>query len=355
MKRIIALTLFTLFSGAGIGQMMGGPMATSQYFPLVDGARYDYVHSGGPWATSTSVMRAGQTWAGMSGLTAMHTTYVCNIGVSCAMDATDFFRMDPDGMHYFGGAGADPTGTVYSMMALGQPEWMLKNPLTPGTMMGGTAGGYANAEMWQAGVSGTGSMMGAQSYMSSYVAQALETVTTPAGTFANALHVREQRGSGYSRDVWYASGIGMVRMQDVNGTAMLTGYTMPGAVAQPGGGAAALPFMPVAGLWWNPDESGSAYNIQVQHGVAIATMFTYTTNGDPVWYYSVGRLASAGSGVTLAGSLDKFRGGQCVTCSFRLPSAAGSDGNFTIVFTSPTDANLQLPGGRVTRIHPYGW
>ena len=34
--------------------------------------------------------RAGQTWAGVPGLTAMHTTYTCNPTVTCAPDATDF-------------------------------------------------------------------------------------------------------------------------------------------------------------------------------------------------------------------------------------------------------------------------
>jgi len=68
--------------------------------------------------------------------------------------------------------------------------------------------------------------------MSSYQAQALETVATPAGTFSNTLHVREQRGSGYVRDVWYASGVGMIKMTDATSAAVLTGYTIPGAVAQ---------------------------------------------------------------------------------------------------------------------------
>ena len=66
--------------------------------------------------------------------------------------------------------------------------------------------------------------------MSSYQADALETVTTPAGTFTNALHVHEQRGSGYVRDVWYAPGVGMVMMSDGTSTAKLKGYTIPGAV-----------------------------------------------------------------------------------------------------------------------------
>ena len=104
-------------------------------------------------------------------------------------------------------------------------------------------------------------------------------MTTPAGTFANALHVREQRGSGYVRDVWYAPGVGMVKMDDGTSAAVLTGYSIPGAVAQPGGGTAPLAFTPATGLWWNPNESGSGYNIQVQHGVLVATMYSYTPRG----------------------------------------------------------------------------
>ena len=80
------------------------------------------------------------------------------------------------------------------MMTYTNPEWLLKNPVTPGTMMAG--GGYQNMEVWQASVMGTGSMMGGQSYMSSYQALALETVTTPAGTFSNVLHVRERVATG---------------------------------------------------------------------------------------------------------------------------------------------------------------
>lgn len=349
------LTILTVFgAGTCFGQMMGGSLSTSSYFPLVDGARYDYMYTGGPWSTSTATMHAGQTWANASGLTAMHTTYTCRPGTACEPDATDFFRMDPDGMHYFGGTGADSIGAQYSMMSYMNPEWLLKNPVTPGTMMPG--GGYQNMEMWQAGVAGTGSMTGGTSFMSSYQALALETVDTPAGTFQNALHVHEQRGSGYTRDVWYAPGVGMVKITDASGTALLTGYTIPGAVAQPGGGAAPLAFTPVAGLWWNPSESGSGYNIQVQHGALVITMYSYTAGGDPLWYLVVGSLGNAGTGVTATGTLDHFAGGQCAACMYRgMPSPMGNDGPITITFSSPTAATLQLPGGRVTQIQPEVW
>ena len=353
MSKFFLATLIAMASGASLGQMMGGPMSTSNYFPLVDGARYDYMYTSGPWATSTAIMHTGQTWAGVTGLTAMHTTYVCNAGATCAPDATDFYRMDPDGMRYFGGNGANSTGTQFSMMTYTSPEWMLKNPVTPGTMMGG--GGYQGMEMWQTNVMGTGSMMGGQNYMSSYQALALESVTTPAGTFANALHVREARGSGVTRDVWYAPGVGMVKINDGANAAVLTGYAIPGAVAQPGGGAAPVAFTPMTGLWWNPNESGSGYNIQIQRGVMVATIYSYTAGGDPMWYLAVGPLTNAGGGVATMGTLDKYRSGQCASCTYQMPSMIGNEGVVTINFSSPTAATVHFPGGRVTQIQPEAW
>ena len=178
---------------------------------------------------------------------------------------------------------------------------------------------------------------------------------TPAGTFTNALHVHEQRGSGYVRDVWYAPGVGMVKMQDATSTAILTGYTIPWAVAQPGGGAAPLAFTPVTGLWWNPNESGTGYNVQMQRGVMVVTMYSYAAGNDPLSYIVVATLANAGGGVAASGTLDKFHGGQCASCMYQMPTQMGNDGGITINFTSPTAATVQLPGGRVTHIQPETW
>lgn len=229
----------------------------------------------------------------------------------------------------------------------------MQNPVTPGTMMSG--GGYQNMGSWSTNVMGSGSMSGNTSHMSAYQAMALETVTTPAGTFANALHVHEQRGSGYSREVWYAQNVGIVMASDATSTMMLTGYTMPGGLAQPGGVAAPLGFAPTTGMWWNPNESGSGYNIQVQHGTMVVTVFAYGTSGEPMWYLGVAPLKSMGNVVTGTGTLDRFQGGQCVTCGYRAPMMTGNDGSFTMTFSSPGAAVLQLPGGRSVTIQPMGW
>jgi len=201
---------------------MSGPMMTSNYFPLLDGARYDYAFTRGHHLAATAVMHGGQQWAGMMGLTAMHLAFTCKPDVPCDPDRMDFFGMGPDGMHYYGGSGTTPDDRHY-MMSFTSPEWILKNPVMPGTMMG-PGMGYRNAETWQAGVAGMNTMMGQQSYMSAYQAMALETVVTPAGTFAGALHVHERRGSGYERDVWYAADVGIVRWMDDQEEAVLARF-----------------------------------------------------------------------------------------------------------------------------------
>jgi hypothetical protein len=271
----------------------------------------------------------------------MHTNYVCVATANCAPDATDFYRMDPDGMRYFGGTGANPTGSQFSMMNYTSPEWLLKNPVAPGTMMSG--GGYQNMEGWQAGVMGTGSMMGGQSFMSSYQALALETVSTPAGMFANALHVREQRGSGITRDVWYAPGVGMVKISDGTSTAVLAGYSIPG------GGSAPAGFTPVAGVWWDPNQSGSGYGLDYQNGMLVVQAYSYLPGGQAQWYLGAGKVNAN----VFTSTLDKYTGGQCVSCPYTPPTLVGNDGTMTITFTSATTATVAFPGGRQAQIQRY--
>ena len=135
MTKFLVTLLMAVVSGASSAQMMGGMMSTAQYFPLVDGARYDYMFVSGPRTTATAVMHGGQAWGGVTNLTSVHMTFVCKPAISCANDATDFYRMDPDGMRYFGGDGNTPADDHF-MMTYTSPEWMLKNPVSPGTMMG---------------------------------------------------------------------------------------------------------------------------------------------------------------------------------------------------------------------------
>lgn len=105
---------------------------------------------------------------------------------------------------------------------------------------------------------------------------------------------------------------------------------------------------PQIGNWSNPTELGTGYTFDYKHGVLVVVFFSFEPSGAAQWYIASGRL----TGNTFTGSLDKFVGGQCISCSFSNPVSAGSAGTVTIVFSSATLATMYLPGGRVTQISP---
>jgi hypothetical protein len=110
-------------------------------------------------------------------------------------------------------------------------------------------------------------------------------------------------------------------------------------------------FTPAVGLWWNPDESGTGYNLDVRHGVLVVTMFTYEATGHSEWYLAAGSLTD--NGTKFSGTLDKYRGGQCASCPYTgRPTLAGNDGVISITFTSATSAVVALPNDRTTIIQP---
>jgi hypothetical protein len=106
---------------------------------------------------------------------------------------------------------------------------------------------------------------------------------------------------------------------------------------------------PVVGLWWNPSESGSGYNIDVKHSVLVMTVFSYAAGGPQEWYITSGPIVNG----SFTGTLDRYVGGQCISCTYSgLPTSSGNAGVVTINFTSPVSATMLLPGGRVTKIQP---
>jgi len=119
-------------------------------------------------------------------------------------------------------------------------------------------------------------------------------------------------------------------------------------------GPGAAPFVPVTGVWWNPNESGSGYTVQVRHGVLVLIMYSYKTNGDSEWYLMSGPLTD--NGTKLQATLDKYRNGQCAGCAYTgFPTSGGNDGPVTIQFTSATTGTITFPSGRVVAIQPMNF
>ena len=104
------------------------------------------------------------------------------------------------------------------------------------------------------------------------------------------------------------------------------------------------PITPQAGLWWNPAESGSGYALDVKHQVLVVTVYSYTSSGQPIWYLVSGPIINN----TFVGTLDKYAGGQCISCAYIPAVVNGNDGMVTITFTSATSGTMMLPGGRTS-------
>jgi hypothetical protein len=106
---------------------------------------------------------------------------------------------------------------------------------------------------------------------------------------------------------------------------------------------------PVGGVWWDPNESGSGYGLDYRDGLLILQVYSYTAGGAAQWYLGAGAVTDN----VFSGRLDRYTGGQCISCAYVAPSIAGSDGRVTITFTSPTTADISLPGGRTGHIRRY--
>jgi hypothetical protein len=116
----------------------------------------------------------------------------------------------------------------------------------------------------------------------------------------------------------------------------------------------AFAFQPRSGTWANLQESGRAFNIDIQDGLMIMIVYAYQAGGAPQWYLASGAMTNGGHSFT--GTLDKYQGGQCITCSFAgPPTLIGNDGVISVNFSNETNALVTLPGGRTTAIQPFNF
>ena len=123
-----------------------------------------------------------------------------------------------------------------------------------------------------------------------------------------------------------------------------------GTVTWPGGvvaierdifGAGDAPFQPDNGWWWNPDESGSGYSLEVQGGNLFVVGFMYEASGRPVWYFSAGPMTSP---TTYHGDVLQFANGQAMGAAYRPPDAPVKIATLDIAFTAQNEATTTFTG-----------
>lgn len=104
------------------------------------------------------------------------------------------------------------------------------------------------------------------------------------------------------------------------------------------------PGTPQAGYWWNPNEPGRGFSIEVQGGTLLIAGYMYDANGNPTWYSSQGAMNGT---TTYQGNWVQYGYGQTLTGGFQSASVFNANvGALTIQFSSPTAGTMTLPDGR---------
>lgn len=96
-----------------------------------------------------------------------------------------------------------------------------------------------------------------------------------------------------------------------------------------------------SGWWWNENEGGRGYFIEVQGTSSFLGGFMYDDVGQPTWYVSTTDALNASA----SGKLLRYTGGQTLAGSYRPASANGTAGQLSFEFTSTKTGVMILPNG----------
>lgn len=124
--------------------------------------------------------------------------------------------------------------------------------------------------------------------------------------------------------------------------------------------APAHAFTPETGWWWNPEESGRGFTIEVQDNTLFIATYVYQDAGQPVWYVASGKLWGYGGSDPepyVRARLQRFENGQCLGCPYQ--GRPDEDEDFAepirIDFTSRTSGEITWNDGSTTPIRRHNF
>jgi hypothetical protein len=129
-----------------------------------------------------------------------------------------------------------------------------------------------------------------------------------------------------------------------NAAAMLNGG-LNRSVVSVAGARECRPQAPQTGWWWNPNEGGRGYSIEVQGNHIFYAAFLYDESGRSTWYASTGTTSLDGS--LFVGDLLKVAGGQTLEGAYKAPGPAQNVGPFVLAFSDALNGSMVWPGGTV--------
>jgi hypothetical protein len=94
-------------------------------------------------------------------------------------------------------------------------------------------------------------------------------------------------------------------------------------------------FRPQTGWWWNPDESGRGFSVELQGSHMFIGAYMYDESGNPIWYVADAHMKTA---TRFEAPLLRFSGGQTLTGSYRPAQGPALAGSIIVDFSAPDRA-----------------
>ncbi len=113
--------------------------------------------------------------------------------------------------------------------------------------------------------------------------------------------------------------------------------------------------IPYEGSWYNPEQSGSGFLIDVQNDRLLGFYFGYDEQGGTDWALFSGQLQDASDQNALwkvNATLEKFSGGSCLNCEYSAPEQNQTLGEIEIIFNRMAHASFSVNGGQSQNIVP---
>ena len=118
-----------------------------------------------------------------------------------------------------------------------------------------------------------------------------------------------------------------------------------------GNGPAVLPraHQPETGWYWNPNEGGRGYAIEVQNDQLYMAMFHYNEDGSPTWHIVKGDLSTG----VLTAPFTAYDGGQSLASAFVPGGTESLRGAYTVSFRNACAGQVQRAGAPATAIRRF--
>jgi phospholipase C len=99
---------------------------------------------------------------------------------------------------------------------------------------------------------------------------------------------------------------------------------------------------PQPGWWWNPNQSGTAFHVDIQGSNIFADAMVYSSTGSAIWYLAYGGMQSP---TLFQGQWNEYCCGQTLSGPYQPNQLKASAGSTTFQFTSATTGVVSFANG----------